>query len=94
MTRSLIGLLVALALGCGGDPCEAPGTPTSDAGQPCADDDDCEGWCVVELSLEEERSVVDGECIERTGVCSATRGECGCRPEVEDGLVCAILCIG
>lgn len=54
--------------------------PSTDGGQPCSDDSECQGWCDPSLSQEAAgealQALLAGQALGlMTGTCSRTRGE-------------------
>lgn len=89
--RTLAAFLAATAFaagaGCGGDPCDdgACGRATADAGKPCTDSDQCEGWCAAPIDAVNDRDhALLGECSDRAGPY--------CRETVEDGRYAGVRC--
>lgn len=59
--------------------------PYADAGKACRGDADCAGECRALDDAAPGRQAV--------GVCQATSDPCGCRAEVENGIVQARICV-
>lgn len=67
---------------------------TSDAGKTCANQNECEGACIVELSEEDQdRITKQNEVIETNGKCTSWLLTYGCNAYVKDGKVDSIMCL-
>jgi len=66
--------------------------PTSDKGEACKGDSDCEGACIAELTQEQRKRVQQGEAIIIDGRCTAWTINMVCDAFVEDGKVPYISC--
>jgi len=91
MKRGLHGwvalALAAALLACGGnDPCaDRRCGPTTDAGTPCTDSDQCEGWCAAPIDAVNDRGhAMRGEGSDKAGAF--------CRETVEDGRYAGVRC--
>lgn len=68
--------------------------PTSDGGKSCVDSVDCEGWCIAELSPQDQDKVQSQRAvIEKSGKCSGWQIVSGCFPVVTQGVINGLMCI-
>ena len=66
---------------------------TADAGMICADINECMASCDANLSSEQYQSMLDGEVVMTTGLCSGATPLIGCHAMIHAGRVDGILCI-
>jgi len=66
---------------------------TNDAGNPCADGDECESACIAELDQTELTILKGGKLLRKLGRCAPTSMVVGCHAFVVAGEITGITCL-
>lgn len=67
-------------------------TPTHDGGRPCADTDECEGFCLAPLTPKQREMLKGRRRIAIMGQCTPYVPVFGCMARVEQGYVSGLFC--
>ncbi|PIS08979.1 hypothetical protein COT75_03895 [Candidatus Beckwithbacteria bacterium CG10_big_fil_rev_8_21_14_0_10_34_10] len=66
--------------------------PASDSGKFCTDSNQCQGYCLAQLTQEQLKSGMKGKIIKTNGTCSPTLKVIGCRGFIRNGFA-SIICL-